>query len=101
MREQQSGLFVPEGSGRLIVGGNAACMGGSPLRGRQEQQGWHAEAMTNEKASKPVRPAAAKEGKRTRPEWADGLRQLYDSVLNEPLPDSFADLIAKLDDDGK
>ncbi|MDE2621489.1 MAG: hypothetical protein KGL54_15130 [Sphingomonadales bacterium] len=53
--------------------------------------------MNNDKA-KPVRPAAPKEGKRVRPEWADGLRQLYDSVVNEPLPDSFADLIAKLDE---
>ncbi|GAA4043870.1 NepR family anti-sigma factor [Parerythrobacter jejuensis] len=39
------------------------------------------------------------------PEWADGLRQLYDSVVEEPLPDSFKDLLAKLDDgsdtDGK
>ena len=32
-----------------------------------------------------------------KPEWARGLRQLYDSVVEEPLPDSFADLIAKLD----
>lgn len=53
------------------------------------------------KAPKPMQPAARKEGKRTRPEWADGLRQLYDNVLHEPLPDSFADLLSKLDDDGK
>lgn len=32
------------------------------------------------------------------PEWADGLRQLYDSVVDEPLPDSFKDLLAKLDE---
>lgn len=31
------------------------------------------------------------------PEWASGLKRLYDSVVEEPLPDSFADLIAKLD----
>lgn len=31
------------------------------------------------------------------PEWASGLKRLYNSVLEEPLPDSFADLIAKLD----
>lgn len=31
------------------------------------------------------------------PEWADGLKRLYNSVVDEPLPDSFADLIAKLD----
>jgi hypothetical protein len=31
------------------------------------------------------------------PEWAKGLKRLYNSVVEEPLPDSFADLIAKLD----
>lgn len=33
------------------------------------------------------------------PEWAKGLRQLYNSVVDEPLPDSFMDLLSKLDDD--
>ena len=32
--------------------------------------------------------------------WANGLRQLYDSVVSEPLPDSFADLLKKLDQSG-
>lgn len=31
------------------------------------------------------------------PGWASGLRQLYDSVVEEPLPDNFKDLLAKLD----
>ncbi len=31
------------------------------------------------------------------PGWASGLRQLYDAVVEEPLPDSFADLLKKLD----
>jgi len=31
------------------------------------------------------------------PEWSDGLRKLYDSVVEEPLPDSFEDLLKKLD----
>ena len=38
------------------------------------------------------------------PGWADGLRKLYNSVLDEPLPDSFDDLLKKLDradDDSK
>jgi hypothetical protein len=35
------------------------------------------------------------------PEWADGLKQLYDSVIDEPLPDAFKDLLAKLDDDAR
>jgi len=35
-----------------------------------------------------------------RPDWADGLRQLYDSVVDEPLPDAFKDLLDRLDEDG-
>ncbi|MCK9544512.1 MAG: hypothetical protein M0R03_21035 [Novosphingobium sp.] len=37
------------------------------------------------------------------PGWAKGLRKLYDSVLDEPLPDSFDELLKKLDasDNGK
>ncbi len=32
------------------------------------------------------------------PEWTTGLKRLYDSVLDEPLPDSFKDLLSKLDE---
>lgn len=42
-------------------------------------------------------PPAGKDGPGRRPEWAVGLRQLYDSVVEEPLPDSFSDLLKKLD----
>lgn len=31
------------------------------------------------------------------PEWTQGLRQLYDSVVEEPLPANFKDLLEKLD----
>jgi len=31
------------------------------------------------------------------PEWADGLKQLYDSVVEEELPDSFQHLLDQLD----
>jgi anti-sigma factor NepR-like protein len=31
------------------------------------------------------------------PEWAAGLKRLYDSVVDEPLPDAFKDLLNKLD----
>lgn len=31
------------------------------------------------------------------PEWADGLKQLYDSVVEEDLPDSFKDLLDRLE----
>ena len=32
------------------------------------------------------------------PAWSDGLRKLYDEVVDEPLPESFKDLLEKLDD---
>ena len=34
---------------------------------------------------------------RHKPGWTIGLKQLYDSVVDEPLPDSFDDLLKKLD----
>ncbi|GGD58542.1 hypothetical protein GCM10010990_04790 [Croceicoccus mobilis] len=43
------------------------------------------------------RRPVGKDGPGQRPEWAVGLRQLYDSVVEEPLPDSFGDLLKKLD----
>lgn len=32
------------------------------------------------------------------PAWSEGLKQLYDSVVDEPLPDSFKDLLDAFDD---
>jgi hypothetical protein len=32
------------------------------------------------------------------PAWAHGLKQFYDSVLDEPLPDSFKDLLDAFDE---
>jgi hypothetical protein len=32
------------------------------------------------------------------PDWTTGLRRLYESVVEEPLPDSFKDLLSRLDD---
>ena len=32
------------------------------------------------------------------PEWAAGLRRLYDSVVEEPLPDNLSELLDRLDD---
>lgn len=46
---------------------------------------------------KSARPAR----KRRKPEWASGLKQIYDSVVDEPMPDNFAALLAQLDDEGK
>lgn len=34
------------------------------------------------------------------PEWATGLRQLYDAVVDEPLPPAFKDLLSQLDAKG-
>ncbi|MXO96448.1 hypothetical protein GRI34_08480 [Erythrobacter aquimaris] len=39
----------------------------------------------------------SKKKSESQPEWANGLRQLYDSVVDEPLPDTFKDLLSKLD----
>lgn len=32
-------------------------------------------------------------------DWTSGLRQIYDSVVDEPIPDSFRQIIAQLGDD--
>ena len=32
-------------------------------------------------------------------EWTRGLKRLYDSVVDEPMPDAFRDLLSKLDSD--
>jgi|GEM_PF-634307 hypothetical protein len=38
---------------------------------------------------------------RRAPDWADGLKQLYDSVVEEDLPDSFKALLDRLDQLGE
>lgn len=43
--------------------------------------------------SKPKRASAQQE----LPGWTNGLRQLYDQVVDEELPPSFRDLLARLD----
>ena len=42
-------------------------------------------------------PPASGEQPQRAPEWADGLKQLYDSVVEEDLPDSFKDLLDRLE----
>ncbi|MBO6767606.1 MAG: hypothetical protein JJ901_04775 [Erythrobacter sp.] len=42
-------------------------------------------------------PGSGSPGKGKDPDWASGLRRLYDSVVEEPLPDSFQDLLDQLD----
>ncbi len=48
------------------------------------------------KKGKPVK--RGKDHDKRGPEWTSGLKRLYDSVVEEPLPDAFKDLLAKLDD---
>lgn len=48
----------------------------------------------------PRKPGKGAGGDPAEPGWAAGLRQLYNSVVDEPLPDSFDDLLRKLDRDG-
>lgn len=58
--------------------------------------------MTSDESKERAARRASAPGDRERsknPEWANGLRQLYDSVVEEPLPDSFRDLLSKLDSD--
>jgi hypothetical protein len=37
-------------------------------------------------------------GEKQEPDWAEGLREFYNSVLEEPLPDSFDKLLKRLDE---
>ena len=50
-----------------------------------------------ERTGKPVR-GKKQSSKQRGPDWASGLKRLYDSVIEEPLPDTFKDLLSKLDD---
>ena len=61
----------------------------------------HATHMADKKAKSSMHTDTSRPGPGRHPDWAKGLRQLYDSVVDEPLPDSFADLIAKLDSKAK
>lgn len=36
-------------------------------------------------------------GRQEMPGWTNGLRRMYDQVVDEDLPDSFRDLLARLD----
>jgi hypothetical protein len=49
------------------------------------------------RTGRPVRGKKRITGQRG-PDWASGLKQLYDSVIEEPIPDAFKDLLSKLDD---
>lgn len=51
-------------------------------------------------SSKQQRYGGEADGRRARqkPVWADGLRRMYDEVVDEALPDDFLTLLKKLDD---
>lgn len=53
--------------------------------------------MTRDKGMKNIGHERPKRGRQPSPDWASGLRRLYDSVVEEPLPDSFAELLKDLD----
>lgn len=55
--------------------------------------------MSKDKTMKTLGARRRSSARAKSPEWADGLRRLYDSVVEEPLPDSFAQLLDKLDGD--
>lgn len=52
---------------------------------------------TGQTDKSPTSPARNDEGHD--PDWAAGLKQLYDAVVDEDLPDTFKELLAKLDED--
>ena len=56
-----------------------------------------AKARPRDQKMTPGQQTSSSRQRNQQPEWANGLRRLYNSVVEEPLPDSFADLIAKLD----
>lgn len=50
--------------------------------------------ITPPKSAPPSKPVVVQ------PDWAEGLRNIYDSVVSEPLPDDMLKLLASLDDEG-
>jgi hypothetical protein len=53
--------------------------------------------MPKDKSMKNIGHEGRKRSRQPSPDWASGLRRLYDSVVEEPLPDSFSQLLDKLD----
>ena len=53
--------------------------------------------MTKDKKMKTIGHERVQRGRQASPEWASGLRRLYDSIVEEPLPDSFSKLLDQLD----
>ena len=53
--------------------------------------------MPKDKPMKNIGHEGRMRSRQPSPDWASGLRRLYDSVVEEPLPDSFSKLLDKLD----
>ncbi len=60
------------------------------------------ELMTggNKQSRNPSGKSGTDKAKR-QPDWAQGLQKLYSSVVEEPLPDMFQDLLRRLDGDDR
>jgi hypothetical protein len=55
-----------------------------------------------DKDTQPAKPAKkGKDGRKKDADWAAGLKQLYDNVAEEPIPDHLQSLLSKLDDGSK
>jgi hypothetical protein len=74
----------------------AVCRGDSAPHGI----GARGEAIVDRMSKKVMKNVGSKRAPRSQPtpDWTSGLRRLYDAVVEEPLPDSFAQLLDKLDD---
>ena len=64
---------------------------------RQAKQGVYCGIMDEKKVTPPNTKMNAGGGGPQTPDWTSGLRQLYNSVVEEPLPDTFAKLLEQLD----
>ena len=53
--------------------------------------------MAGSSKDRRTRPSATDKTPNRDADWTNGLKKLYDSVVDEPLPDSFRDLLSKLD----
>ena len=65
----------------------------SDYRGRRDASSMTGVGRTGTRVKGKKRKIVVQRG----PEWASGLKQLYDSVIEEPIPDAFKDLLSKLD----
>lgn len=67
------------------------------MDGRQVNKGAHSDIMDEKKVTPPTNNQNVSGAGAQNPDWTTGLRQLYNSVVEEPLPDSFAKLLEQLD----